>query len=157
MRVMYWIYKGSSKYDHTHTHTDIYTHPHPHRVLYLGLLSSSEMPLRALQIQLQASLRVTSSHDEDVKHNHLLLGENCPGLTEASQKHSSELNKKLMKNQISTSCTPVMAGGTAEVGTLKQRANSDPVRSLVFGVYISQHRMLSHTMISCPRAPRSRR
>lgn len=104
------------------------------------------MPLRAPQIQLQASLPetvyrkcVTSSHDEEEKHNHLLLRENCPGLTEASQKLRSVMNKKLMKNQISTvqsgaSCTSATAGGDAEAETLKRRDNSEPVRSLVFGV-----------------------
>lgn len=74
----------------------------------------------------------------------------------------NEWNKKLMKNLISTvqsgaSCTSATAGGDAEAETLKRRDDSEPVRSLVFGVYISQRHTLSHTMITCPRAPRSSR
>lgn len=112
------------------------------------------MPLRALQIQLQASLPetvyrkcVTTSHDEEEKHNHLLLRENCPGLTEASQKLRSVMNKKLMKNQISTvqsgaSCTSATAGGDVEAETLKRRDNSEP-----WGAWCSV--FIFHSAIRC--------
>lgn len=41
---------------------------------------------------------MTLSHDEEEKHNHLPLRENCQGLMEASQKKiRSVIKKKLMK------------------------------------------------------------